>query len=159
MSSKKQAHGAVQELRMSDVYNLSLGYSLRPVLLLDIRTTEQFNKCHCFGAVSVPINARTVNAALEAGMSTPEETAKELLSLVNVQLQRPPEHLAGMFDGVFNRKWVHYQRFVDREQSIVCVYGSIDGPLPPSSSTPTASSNPPPMSLSRRVASAIAGDV
>jgi hypothetical protein len=124
MSSKKQACGSVRELRMCDVYNLSLGYSLRPVLLLDIRSSEDYNASHCFGAASVPINSHTLDAALEAGMTTPETCALEIFSLLNAHLLRPPEHLGGMFDGVFNRKLVHHERFLEREHSLVCVYGS-----------------------------------
>ena len=125
MSGKKQTQGNVRELRMCDVFNLSLGYSLRPVLLLDIRSCDDYNTSHCFGAASVPINSHTLDAALEAGMTTPETCAQEIFSLLNAPLLRPPEHLGGMFDGVFNRKLVHHQRFQEREHAIVCVYGSV----------------------------------
>lgn len=156
--SKKQSHGSAVELRMCDLYNLSLGYSLRPVLILDIRSSEEYNDSHCFGAASVPVNARAVEAALEAGMSTPESSALELYNLINAQLQRPPEHVAGLFDGVFNRKLVHHERFLDREHSIVCVYGN--HALPPSSPASPSPATPPSdaasMPIAKRVASAIA---
>ena len=154
MSSKKQAHGNVRALRMCDVYNLSLGYSLRPVLLLDIRSGEEYNASHCFGAASVPINAHALDAALEAGMSSQESASQELFSLLNAQLLRPPEHLGGMFDGVFNRKLVHHERFIDREHSIVCVYGSVVSL--PSSASASHSAVPAQISITQRVANAIA---
>jgi hypothetical protein len=152
MSAKKQ-QGNVRELRMCDVYNLSLGYSLRPVLLLDIRPSDDYNSGHCFGAASVPINTKALDAALEAGMSTVESCGLEIFSLINAHLLRPPEHLGGMFDGVFNRKLVHHERFLDREHSIVCVYGSVACQLPPAS-TLTDTQIP----ITRRVADAIAAN-
>jgi hypothetical protein len=151
--SKKQSHGSVVELRMSDLYNLSLGYSLRPVLILDIRSSEEYNDSHCFGAASVPVNARAVEAALEAGMATPESSALELFNLIKAQLQRPPEHVAGLFDGVFNRKLVHHERFLDREHSIVCVYGNHAPSSSAPSSLPSDAASTP---IAKRVASAIA---
>ena len=132
MSSKKQAHGNVRALRMCDVYNLSLGYSLRPVLLLDIRSGEEYNASHCFGAASVPINAHALDAALEAGMSSQESASQELFSLLNAQLLRPPEHLGGMFD----------------------VYGSVVSL--PSSASASHSAVPAQISITQRVANAIA---
>ncbi len=152
MSAKKQ-QGSVRELRMCDVYNLSLGYSLRPVLLLDIRSSDDYNSGHCFGAASVPINTKALDAALEAGMSTVESCGLEIFSLINAHLLRPPEHLGGMFDGVFNRKLVHHERFLDREHSIVCVYGSVPCQLP-SASALTATQIP----ITKRVADAIAAN-
>lgn len=154
MSAKKQAHGNVRALRMCDVYNLSLGYSLRPVLLLDIRSCEEYNESHCFGAASVPINVHALDAALEAGMTSPESASQELFSLLNAQLLRPPEHLGGMFDGVFNRKLVHHERFLDREHSIVCVYGSVVAL--PSSASAAHLTVPAQIPITQRVAHAIA---
>jgi hypothetical protein len=130
---------------------------LRPVLLLDIRSSEEYNNSHCFGAASVPVNARAIEAALEAGMATAKSLALELFNLINAQLLRPPENVAGLFDGVFNRKVVHHERFLDREHSIVCVYSNHS--LPPSSSSSSEAaqaSDAAAMPIAKRVASAIA---
>jgi hypothetical protein len=113
----------VQELRLCDLYNLSLGYSLRPVLLLDIRSASDFENGHCFGAASVSINALAIDSALEEGMSDPDSSNKELFSSVLAQLQQHAALVSGTFDSVFNRKSVHHQHFLNREHAIVCVYG------------------------------------
>jgi hypothetical protein len=45
------------------IYNLCIGANPQPALILDLRSSEDFNACHMIGTYSCPIDSSSVTLA------------------------------------------------------------------------------------------------